>query len=105
MSRVECENQLVPIEGIEDQRNSDHTRQFAHDATMGAPLVTGTVQLIAGVIAGFIIGIVASLLGVSGGELLIPTLDLLFGADIKLARRPRQRRAVSCRRSPIKALG
>jgi uncharacterized membrane protein YfcA len=28
---------------------------------------------------------VASLLGVAGGELLIPTLVLLFGADIKLA--------------------
>ena len=36
-------------------------------------------------IAGFIIGIVAALLGVAGGELLIPTLFLLFGADIKLA--------------------
>lgn len=58
---------------------------FAHDATMGAALVTGTARLIAGAIAGFIIGIVASLLGVAGGELLIPTLVLLFGADIKLA--------------------
>ena len=28
---------------------------------------------------------VAALLGVAGGELLIPTLILLFGADIKLA--------------------
>ena len=36
-------------------------------------------------IAGFIIGVVAALLGVAGGELLIPTLVLLFGADIKLA--------------------
>jgi uncharacterized membrane protein YfcA len=35
--------------------------------------------------AGFIIGIVAAVLGVAGGELLIPTLVLLFGADIKLA--------------------
>ncbi len=35
--------------------------------------------------AGFAIGVVASLLGVAGGELLIPTLVLLFGADIKLA--------------------
>ena len=34
---------------------------------------------------GFGIGVVASLLGVAGGELLIPTLVLLFGADIKLA--------------------
>ena len=39
----------------------------------------------AGVVAGFVIGVVASLLGVAGGELLIPTLVLLFGADIKLA--------------------
>ena len=30
-------------------------------------------------------GVVASLLGVAGGELLIPTLILLFGADVKLA--------------------
>lgn len=56
-----------------------------HDATAGQPLLTGAAQLIAGVAAGFIIGIVASLLGVAGGELLIPTLVLLFGADIKLA--------------------
>jgi uncharacterized membrane protein YfcA len=32
-----------------------------------------------------VIGVVASLLGVAGGEFLIPTLVLLFGADIKLA--------------------
>lgn len=41
--------------------------------------------MIAGVAAGFGIGIVAALLGVAGGELLIPTLVLLFGVDIKLA--------------------
>ncbi|ANP88746.1 hypothetical protein BA011_09795 [Rhizobium leguminosarum] len=56
-----------------------------HDATAGQPLLTGSPQLVAGVVAGLIIGIVASLLGVAGGELLIPTLVLLFGADIKLA--------------------
>ena len=41
--------------------------------------------MVVGVAAGFVIGIVAALLGVAGGELLIPTLALLFGADIKLA--------------------
>jgi uncharacterized protein len=58
---------------------------FGHDATTPAPLLIGTAQAIAGVLAGFAIGIVAALLGVAGGELLIPTLVLLFGVDIKLA--------------------
>ncbi|GEO99929.1 sulfite exporter TauE/SafE family protein [Methylobacterium haplocladii] len=58
---------------------------LGHDATAGAALVTGAAQIVAGVVAGFLIGVVASLLGVAGGELLIPTLVLLFGADIKLA--------------------
>ncbi len=58
---------------------------LGHDrATSGAVLI-GAEQLVAGVVAGFVIGIVAALLGVAGGELLIPTLVLLFGADIKLA--------------------
>lgn len=47
--------------------------------------VTGMMQMTVGVIAGFIIGTVAALMGVAGGELLIPTLVLLFGIDIKLA--------------------
>lgn len=58
----------------------------AHDTDgSGQPLLTGTAQTLAGVGAGFIIGVVASLLGVAGGELLIPTLVLLFGVEIKLA--------------------
>ena len=44
-----------------------------------------TIQLIAGLIAGALIGIVAAFMGVAGGELLIPTIVLLYGIDIKLA--------------------
>jgi uncharacterized membrane protein YfcA len=58
---------------------------IGHDATASGAMLTGAAQMAAGVVAGFIIGIVAALLGVAGGELLIPTLVLLFGADIKLA--------------------
>jgi uncharacterized protein len=39
----------------------------------------------AGLLAGLLIGTVAALLGVAGGELLIPTIVLLYGIDIKLA--------------------
>lgn len=59
---------------------------FGHEVSpVGQPLLTGMAQAVAGLFAGFAIGVVASLLGVAGGELLIPTLVLLFGADIKLA--------------------
>lgn len=49
------------------------------------PALTGVLLWVSGVLAGFAIGVVASLLGVAGGELLIPTIVLLFGIDIKLA--------------------
>lgn len=51
----------------------------------GRPLFDGPVQIVAGLAAGFAIGVVAALLGVAGGELLIPTLILLFGVDVKIA--------------------
>jgi len=58
---------------------------LGHNGAASGAVLTGPAQMIAGVVAGFVIGIVAALLGVAGGELLIPTLVLLFGADIKLA--------------------
>ena len=58
---------------------------IGHDTATTGALLTGAPQLVAGTAAGFVIGVVAALLGVAGGELLIPTLVLLFGADIRLA--------------------
>jgi uncharacterized membrane protein YfcA len=55
------------------------------DTAIHPPLLTGWMQMVAGVVAGFVIGCVAALMGVAGGELLIPTLVLLFGLDVKLA--------------------
>jgi uncharacterized membrane protein YfcA len=43
------------------------------------------VRMAAGVAAGVVIGIVSGLLGVAGGELIIPVLVLLFAVDIKTA--------------------
>ena len=59
---------------------------FGHEATTAnGPALQGTALTVAGLVAGFGIGVVASFLGVAGGELLIPTLILLFGMEIKLA--------------------
>ncbi len=58
---------------------------FGHNAATPTPLFNGPARYILGVATGFAIGVVAALLGVAGGELLIPTLILLFGLDIKLA--------------------
>ncbi|MCX8024304.1 MAG: sulfite exporter TauE/SafE family protein [Thermanaerothrix sp.] len=51
----------------------------------GRGVITGPVHYLAAFTAGLGIGLVSSLLGVAGGELIIPTLVLLFGFDVKLA--------------------
>lgn len=57
-----------------------------HDFSRTTPLIQHeTLRIIAGLALGFLIGVVAALLGVAGGELLIPTIVLLYGVDIKLA--------------------
>lgn len=56
-----------------------------HYAVLQSTGLTGLGQILAGVVAGVGIGIVAALMGVAGGELLIPTIVLLFGLDIKTA--------------------
>ncbi|MBE7376551.1 sulfite exporter TauE/SafE family protein [Pseudomonas lopnurensis] len=58
---------------------------LGHDHPSAGPALGGWVQAVAGIAAGFVIGVIASLMGVAGGEFLIPTLILLFGTDIKLA--------------------
>ena len=45
---------------------------LGHSAGSGGALLSGPAQIVAGVAAGFGIGIVAALLGIAGGELLIP---------------------------------
>jgi len=60
---------------------------FGHNYLVaGNPLFENQILLfVSGVIAGVIIGIIAAVLGVAGGEFIIPTLILLFGMDPKLA--------------------
>ncbi|SDH88305.1 Sulfite exporter TauE/SafE [Actinokineospora alba] len=55
-----------------------------HGDLAALTLPTG-VRTVAGVAAGFGIGVVAAIMGVAGGELLIPTIVLLYGVDIKVA--------------------
>lgn len=47
--------------------------------------VHGPWQVVIGVVAGAAIGVVAALMGVAGGELLIPTIVLLYAIDVKVA--------------------
>lgn len=57
----------------------------SHLVPVGTVDLPPAVRVIAGLVAGVFIGIVAALMGVAGGELLIPTIVLLYGIDIKLA--------------------
>lgn len=42
-------------------------------------------RIVAGIAFGLVIGVVSSMLGVAGGELIIPTLIFAFGVDVKIA--------------------
>jgi uncharacterized protein len=53
---------------------------YAQVIPAGAPL-----HFVAGLALGIIIGLVSSILGVAGGELLVPSMMFIFGADIKTA--------------------
>lgn len=58
---------------------------LTHDCQIRTLSLPTAWQLIAGVVAGVLIGIVTAVMGVAGSELLIPTIVLLFGLDIRLA--------------------
>ncbi len=60
---------------------------MGHDvlASMHGAGLARPAQIAVGFAAGIVIGIFSSMLGVAGGELIIPTIILVFGADIKLA--------------------
>ena len=65
------------------------TVMLAESIVTFAPLnlISGTLvpRLLSGLCLGFIIGAISGLLGVAGGEMIIPTLILGFGAPIKAA--------------------
>lgn len=56
-----------------------------HTTVLGTLALPLWAQVPCGVVAGFGIGVVAAIMGVAGGELLIPTIVLLFAVDIKTA--------------------
>jgi uncharacterized membrane protein YfcA len=58
---------------------------WSHFGERGPLDLPPAARLVAGILAGVAIGIVAALMGVAGGELLIPTIVLLYGVDIKIA--------------------
>lgn len=58
---------------------------YTHTAHLGGLGLAGPLLAVIGVAAGFGIGVVSAIMGVAGGELLIPTIVLLYGVDIKTA--------------------
>lgn len=58
---------------------------ITHTSTLDSLSLPLWAQVPCGVAAGFAIGVVAAIMGVAGGELLIPTIVMLFGEDIKTA--------------------
>lgn len=57
----------------------------SHRGVVPDPSLSGVGLFVAGVLAGFGIGVVAAVMGVAGGELLIPTITVLYAVDVKLA--------------------
>jgi uncharacterized membrane protein YfcA len=59
---------------------------FLPQSGLGVVSVTIIPAVVAtGVLFGLLIGLVSSMLGVAGGELIIPTLIFVYGVDVKIA--------------------
>ena len=58
---------------------------WSHFGSLDTLPLSDVARVVAGIVAGFGIGVVAAVMGVAGGELLIPTIVLPYGLDIKTA--------------------
>jgi uncharacterized membrane protein YfcA len=58
---------------------------MSHFGNLDPLILNPVLRTALGILAGAGIGVVAALMGVAGGELLIPTIVLLFAVDIKIA--------------------
>lgn len=58
---------------------------FVNFGSVGIVFGSLYLELIVAALLGVLIGIISSLLGVAGGEVIIPILILIFGIDVKLA--------------------
>jgi uncharacterized membrane protein YfcA len=58
---------------------------WTHEHSTVALHLPPVAEALAGIAAGFGIGVVAAVMGVAGGELLIPTITLLYAVDVKTA--------------------
>lgn len=58
---------------------------FINFGAVGIVFGSVYVEFLVAVVLGVLIGIISSLLGVAGGEVIIPILILVFGIDVKLA--------------------
>ena len=58
---------------------------FINFGSVGIAFNSLYVEFVVAVLLGVLIGIISSLLGVAGGEVIIPILILIFGIDVKLA--------------------
>jgi uncharacterized membrane protein YfcA len=57
----------------------------SHAGVLPETSLSGAGLFVIGVLAGFGIGVVAAVMGVAGGELLSPTITVLYAVDVKLA--------------------